>query len=187
LQGKVQGARAGRAAVHRAEHLNVTDGIETKARRDALCDHLHELGRGPLGIGCLDKIEIARCVGRLQLRHDATVDAMGIDDDAALAGLPEYVGQARHGELATTDQIGQHLARSNRRQLVDITHDQQSRALGHGLQDAGHERHVDHGYFIQDEQIALERKVRPTQEPALLGIELKQAMDSLGLEAGTFG
>jgi hypothetical protein len=31
---------------------------ETFARRDALCHHLHELGRGLPGIGCLDKIKV---------------------------------------------------------------------------------------------------------------------------------
>jgi hypothetical protein len=112
---------------------------------------------------------------------------MRIDDDAAFARLPEYFRQARHGQLAATDQIGQHLARPHRRQLIDIADDQQRCLIGQRLEHAGHKRHVDHGYLIQDKEIALEGKVGSSQETALLGIKFEQAMDGLGLEPGALG
>jgi hypothetical protein len=71
-----------------------------------------------------------------------------VGDDAALVSLAEDLGQAhdRHGTRG--DDVGQNLPRPHRRQLIDITDEQQRRPLRQGTQDGSHQRHVDHGGFV---------------------------------------
>ena len=47
------------AAVHRAENLDIADGIQTEAARDAGFDQLDDARNCGLGIISLDKIEVA--------------------------------------------------------------------------------------------------------------------------------
>jgi hypothetical protein len=70
------------AAVHRTQHLDVADGIETVARRDAFANDLQDLGNPVLGIGTLDEVEIA---GRI-LVDEATGDVLGLRDLCRAAG-----------------------------------------------------------------------------------------------------
>ena len=59
LQIDVEGPSAEATAVHRAQHLDVTDRIEAVAGRDALADDLQDLGGTILGIAAFDEMEVA--------------------------------------------------------------------------------------------------------------------------------
>src|SRR5439155_6853208 len=123
LQFEVQGTRAEPAAVHRAQHLDVANGVEAEALRDALFHERQDLAHAVFGVGRLDEIEIA-ALDRVQLGHLAAIDAMRIGDDTATRRLPENFGEAydRHG--ARSDDVGQDLPRADGRQLIDVAHQQ---------------------------------------------------------------
>jgi len=68
---------------------------------------------------CVDKVEVAT-FGRGEIRHQAVVDPMRIDDDPALGGLPEDLGQADNRHSGRRYDIAQNLPWAHRRQLIDI-------------------------------------------------------------------
>ena len=62
---------------------------------------------------------------RGEIGHQALVDAMRIDDDPALGSLSEDLGQVHDWNGTRCDDVGQHLPGPDRRQLIDITNEQQ--------------------------------------------------------------
>jgi hypothetical protein len=66
-----------------------------------------------------------RTLGCGQVGHPPIVDVMGVDDYAAACRLTEHLRQPNRRHRIGGDKIPQHLPRSYRGQLVDITHDQQ--------------------------------------------------------------
>src|SRR4029077_11779235 len=80
LQLDVEGACAKAAPVHRAQHLDVTYGIEPEALRDALAYDCQQLSDAFFRVGRIDEKEVA-AVARRKFWHRALVDAMRIDND----------------------------------------------------------------------------------------------------------
>ncbi len=112
---------------------------------------------------------------------------MRAGDDPALRGLPEHLGQPHDGHRAGGDDVGQHLPRSDRGQLVDVADDQQRGIVRHRLQQRLHQHDIDHRGLVDDQQVAVERVVAVALEAAALGVDLEQPVDGLGLEAGRLG
>ncbi|HEY1887160.1 MAG TPA: hypothetical protein VGG86_14105 [Roseiarcus sp.] len=50
LQFDVERTRANAAAIHRAEHLDIANGIQAQTLGDARLDQLHDAWNGGLGI-----------------------------------------------------------------------------------------------------------------------------------------
>ena len=94
-----------------------------------------------------------------EVRHLALVNAVRIGDYPALGGLAEDLSQPhdRHGTRG--DDVGQHLPRSDRWQLIDIPNEQQRRPGRQRAEHSAHERHIDHRGLVDDQQIAVERRV----------------------------
>jgi hypothetical protein len=88
----VQVTRSKHAPVHGTEDLDISDRVEAKPPRDTLRDHLDQLRETLFGLGNLQDIEIARFPCPRGLRHLSGIDPMGVDNDAALGGLSEYLG-----------------------------------------------------------------------------------------------
>jgi hypothetical protein len=65
------------------------------------------------------KVEIA-AFRRREIRHQALIDAMRIDDDSALRGLSGDLGQAHDRDGTRSNDVGQYLPQPDRRQLIDI-------------------------------------------------------------------
>jgi len=91
------------------------------------------------------------------------------------------------GHGAGADDVGQNLPRTDGWQLVDITDDKKRRMIRDGLEQRLHERDIDHGGLVDDQQIALEWIFIIALEAEGLRVELQQAVDGLGLHAGGFG
>ena len=62
-----------------------------------------------------------------RLGHLALVDPVRVGDDPALGRLPEHLGQPDHRHRARGDDVGQHLPRPDRGQLVDVADQDQRR------------------------------------------------------------
>ncbi len=75
------------------------------------------------------------------------------------------------------------MARADGGQLVGVAHEQHVRLGRHRAQQRGREAHVEHGGFVHDEEIALQRVARVHgKAAAVLGaVELEQAVDRLGV------
>ena len=134
-------------------------GSSPKRRRDAVAHHGQELLAARLRVGRLDEVEV-RALRRLEVRHLAAVDPVGVDDDPALGGLAEHLGQPHDRHRAGADDVGQHLPRPDRGQLVDVADEQQGGAVRQRLQQRPHQRHVDHAGLVDHQQVAVER-LRP--------------------------
>jgi hypothetical protein len=145
------------AALHRAQHLDVANGIEAEAPGDAIADDLDHLCRPFLRLLCVDEEEV-RFLARLRpFGHLAPVDAMGVDDDAALRRLPEHLGQPRHGNGAGVDDVGEHMSRADRGKLIDVADEEQAGFRRDRLEHRMHERRVDHAGHVT----AAAREARP--------------------------
>ncbi len=184
-QPRVQALDADRPAVHRRQDLNLGDRIETEARGDPLGDQLLDRPGDLLGIAPLDEEEIAPRGGGG--RDLAAVDPVGVDHDRALAGLAEDLGQAYHVHHAGTDQIAEHAPRTDRGELVDVAHQNQAAARRDRLREARGELGVDHRGLVDDRDLGVERQLGTALEAAQAGIELEQAVERRGLDAGRLG
>ena len=110
------------------------------------------------------------------------VDPMGVDNDPALGGLAEDLGQADDRHPPRVNNIRQHLAGTDRGQLVDVADEQQCGLVRQGPQQSPHQRHVHHRGFVHDQQIAVEWLLLVALEAAGPRVGFEQAMDRLGLE-----
>ena len=77
----------------------------------------------------------------------------------------------RHGP--GRDDVGQHLAGTDRRKLVDVADDQESGPLRHCLHERLHQHDVDHGGFVNYQQITVERVVVAAFKASTFGIHLQ--------------
>jgi hypothetical protein len=96
LQFDVERSCAHAAAIHRAQHLDVANGVETKPLGDAGLHQFDDPRHGGLRIVCVHEIEVAVALRLSEIGDRSLVNPMGSCDDAALRGLPENLGQADH-------------------------------------------------------------------------------------------
>ena len=104
--------------------------------------------------------------------------------DAAPRRLAENFREAYHGNRAGDDDVGQHLARTDRRELVDVTYEQQGSVIWYSLEQGLHQHHVHHRGLVYDQQIAAQRVVAISPEAATPGVRLEQAVNRPGLKSG---
>src|SRR5262245_40079603 len=187
LQADVQAARAQLGAVHRRQDLYVVERIEPKTVRDALADEGEDTFEDGLGRGGIDDIEIAGAVRGGGLGPLTSQNAVGGADDPALLRLAENLGQAHHRDRAGGDDVVEHGARADGRKLIDIADEQKAGARRHRMQQLIHQKHVDHGRFIDDDEIGVEGPVAVAFAATGDAVELEQAVDGLGFAAGGFG
>ena len=157
----VERPRAERAALHRAENLNVANWVEAKAPRNPVADNFHDLRRSLLGIVGFDKPEIRILAALWPFRHFTAIDPVRVDDDPTLGGLTKHLGQPRDRYRAGIDNVIKHLLWPDRGKLIDVADEQERRPSGNRLGERKHQRDIDHAGFVDDEQIAIERIVDP--------------------------
>ena len=79
------------------------------------------------------------------------------------------------------------MARPNRGKLVDVADDQKGGPIRRRLHQRLHQHDIDHGGLVDNQQVTIERVVVAALEAAALGIDLKQPVNGLGLEASRLG
>src|SRR5262249_54854893 len=105
LQLDVERSCTKTAAVHWVEHLDIANGVEAEALRDALLHDRQQLPHSFLRVHRVDEVEVA-AFDRGKVRHQAQIDTMRIDDDPALGGLSENFSQAHDRYGPRGDDIG---------------------------------------------------------------------------------
>jgi len=171
LEIGVQYPRAERAALHRAEDLDVADRVQAETLRDPVPDDLDDLGGSRLGLAGLDEIEIGRLVALGSFRHLAATHAVGVNDDPARR-LPERLGQPGDRQRAGGDDVGENLPGADGGELVDVAGQEQSGVRRDRLDDREQQRRVDHARLVEDEEIAVEGIVGVAAEAAVLRVGL---------------
>ena len=157
----------------------------TPNRSGMRCGHEleHEAG-AVLGPARLDRIEVGQPLVRaIQHRHQPAIDAMGVLHDPAGRRLAEDLGQPRDRQAVRGDQVGQHLPRADRRQLVDVADQKQRRFRRQGGEHRLHQRQIDHRHLVDDQEIAGQRALgAPPKAAPRLGFE--QAVQGPGVPPG---
>src|SRR6516165_2099597 len=87
--------------------------------RDPCLHQFDDAADGGLWIVSPNEVEVAVVSGWAEVGHRALVDAMSAGSDAALRRLPEHLGEPHHRHGARRDDVGEYLARPDRRQLID--------------------------------------------------------------------
>ena len=142
--------------------------------------------RGGLWIIGRNEIEVCLIVRFRQLGGLTGVDPMGVLHDLAFGGLPEHFGQSDDRDSAAGDDVGEHLAGTKGRQLINVANEQHGGSIVDRLHQGVHQDDVDHGRLVDDEKIAGERIVFVASKAAGLRIGFQQAVDGLGFVAGRF-
>src|SRR5208282_2220464 len=91
LQFDIERTCANAATIHRAEHLDVADGVQAEAFGDAGPHQFQNALNSGLGIFGGNEVEVAVADGRAEIGYRAPIDAMGVGDDPAHGGLPEHL------------------------------------------------------------------------------------------------
>jgi hypothetical protein len=79
-----------------------------------------------------------------------------------------------------------HLPRPDRRRLVDVADDEESRVAGGGLQQRLHQEHVDHGSLVDDKPVAVQTVAVVAPEATISRVDLEKPMDRLGFDPSGF-
>ena len=78
-------------------------------------------------------------------------------DDPACLRLAEDPHKPHDRETAGVDDVPENIPRPHAGQLVDIPDHDQRHAVRHSLQEIVHEHDIDHGAFVQNQDIPVER------------------------------
>ena len=109
---------------------------------------------------------------------------MGGADDPAAAALPEDPGKAGNGNFAAGNEVVQDRAGAYGRELVGIP-DQDDRCAGtDGAEKRHRQRQVQHGNFIQHEQLMLKGIFAVVNKLAFTRIPFEQTVERGGTDAG---
>src|SRR5215831_7109814 len=100
LQFNVERSGADATAVHRAENLDIANVVEAESPRNPGLHQINDALHRSLGL--LNRYEVEITVGRrrFEIGHCSLIDLMRIDNDAALCGLAEYLGQTNDRQRA---------------------------------------------------------------------------------------
>lgn len=193
LQLGVEVRGAEQTAAHRRQHLDIGARLETEGLRNAFGDQLAHGRQDRLRLLALDEEEVVGAfgdpvpAGASRQRCQSVAHSVRVGDDEALARLAEDLVEARDLDDAGVDEVGEQAAGSDRRQLVDVADQNQSRAAWQRADQRAGERDVEHRRLVHHQHVEGQRRVRPPREAMAVGLVLEQPMDRLGVVTGRLG
>ena len=132
----------------------------------------------------------------VQYHRLSRVDFMGVHHDIALSCLAEYPGQRHHLELSGSNDVLEDAPRSDRGELVHVSHKDEPRPRDHCLKEGMHQGQVHHGHLVDDDDVCFQRVLPVPEEPSralpVLGIfridiDFQKPVYRLGLAARRLG
>ena len=194
LEDVVEVGDAGGAAVHGGEDLDVVERVEFEFVGDAVADEVGEGFGDGLRCGAFDEEEVfdfVLSVSSLVFSREAwelaVVDGVGGLDDLGGGSLAEDFGEACDGDGFGIDDVAEDVARADGGELVDVADDEQVGVIGECLEEGVHEWGVDHGCLVEDVEVVAGELVAGVAGEAFAGLELEEAVEGEGFEAGGFG
>ena len=174
--------------MHRGEDLDLVEGIEAEPLGDPLLDQGDDQLQDPLRVLLLDEVKIVELLrGACQVRHLPLVDQVGVDDDRAFPGLAEDLVELDDGNGPGIDDVPEDVSRPDGGELVHVAHEDKGRPRRNGLEQVVHQEGVDHRGLVDDQEVAVERRILVFLEAALLEAVFEKAVDRLGLVARRLG
>ena len=183
LERGIERYRAGRAPVHGRHDLDLVGRDAQRARdrvRDELDDPVRRLGRALRGH---DDDLAGRVVDSRELAAAHTRRQPG---DGPALGLAVERRQLGDGDDARVDQVAEHPARPDRRQLRGVADEQQMRAVSACLEQRVGQLDVEHRRLVDDDQALVERCLGIAGEAAA-ELELPAALAGLRAEEALGG
>lgn len=162
--------------------MNIGDWVKAVAGGQAVFDELHDGVGDGLGGGAFDEEEVAG-FARFEIGEIAAIDGVGAGDDAAGGGLAEDFGELDTGDAVTGDGVLEDFAGADAGELIGIADEEELSAFWEGGEELGHEGGVDHGDFIEDKDIALQRSAAMAA-PLAVALRFEQAVEGFGFESG---
>ena len=135
---------------HRRQHLDIVRPCIDKLRK-LVSDQKHHDPQNLLDIISFQAEKVLAFVAKFNL--PSLIDQMGILDDIAFQCLSENLRQTYHLKTFRINDILQHIARSDTRQLVHIPYKDQPCAHGYGLQKGIHQIDIHHRHLINNDHI----------------------------------
>lgn len=185
LKKLVETAGAEFVDVHGGEDLDVADGIEGVFGGEAVVAEVEDGLLEGEGIGFFEEEEVAVGAG-FEVGEFALVDGVGGGDDAALRCLAEDFAEVDGGDFLAGDEILKDGAGSDGGELVGVADDEEMGAGGDGAEVLGHEGGVDHGGFVEDEEVAFEGSA-VVVAPDAVALEFEEAVHGGGVVTGAGG
>ena len=108
-------------------------------------------------IGTFPPQEEKVAVVPLEVRHLSADNGVGVGNNQALLRLPEDFGQTHLRHLFRLNQVSQHIARTDRRQLVAVAHQNQTAVHLQRTNQRAHQRDVHHRSFVHNDCIGSQR------------------------------
>ena len=99
-----------------------------------------------------------------QIRETSGINGMGTQDNPAGLSLTEDTRQSDNRNTTAGDDVEKHVAGPDTGQLFRISNQDHPHRQWNGFQQLVHQKQVDHGAFIDQKHISLQR---------ILGIELR--------------
>src|SRR5690606_38386453 len=103
LQLNIERAGADATAVHRAQHLNISDGIETEATRNAMVNQLDDARHRLIWVRGRHEVEVRLAIWWQKVWQAALIDLVSAGNDFALCGLTEHLRQPHDRNSARAD------------------------------------------------------------------------------------
>jgi hypothetical protein len=182
LQQRVEGAGAGRAAVHRRQHLDVPRG-DAELPGDPLGDQVDHPLAVAVGLVGGEQEEVGVLA---EHRGLAGVDPVRVDHHPGLLGLPEDLGEPDPGDGVGGQHVAQHLPGADRGQLVHVTDQQQMRPRRDRLDQFVGQDQVEHAGLVDHDQVGVERMV-PVEAGVPARAQLQQPVHGGGRVPGQLG
>ena len=178
---------------HRDERHDLGARVEA-APRQCLADELEH--RVPQGLGAFardpEEVLVELLLSELGVRlvkgeerRLAAVDPAGAANDEGARRLAVDRGQVDARRRVALDQVGEHAARADRRQLVGVA-DEQDVAVAGGAEQRVGELEREHRRLVDDHELDIvrERIVLVAQEPVLVRRVAERAVDRQRVVAG---
>ena len=116
------------------------------------------------------------------------VDVAGGEDGRGGGWVGGFTRMARSfkGRVGGGEDAGEHVASFHRGQLVGVAEEDEACAVGHGFDQLGHQRQVDHGGFVHHHHVERQRVVGVVAEAGAVGEGAEQAVQG-GAGGGQVG
>ena len=187
LQKAVQIHGSGDSLSGRRQHLNLLRW-DAHILGQARFTKFHHRRHSPLAVPAAEE-EIVPLIA-VHLGRFTQIHRMGIPNDGGLLCLTEDLSQKNCFHPLAADQIGKHITGTHGRQLVRITHQNQTGSRFQRTQQCGKQRQVHHGHLVHDHRVRLQRFFFVFQKCNLMGslvpVHSQHAVNGLGIHPRQF-
>ena len=156
LQYLIQICRSADAALHGRQHLNIPESIHMVIAGE-VCRTIFYQSLNNFFVRVFSCKKEIRIFTAAHVNSCAFVDAVCIHNDPAALCLTKDSGETDYGDSFGSNHIFQNIPGAHTGKLVGVAHQNQGHLFWDCFQQVIHQHHIDHGTFIQDQDITFQR------------------------------